>query len=274
MNDQSIWRKPFVLQALALAGIVVLVHSIYLVVIRPNAASLLAEQEALTALSDSPAPPPTSIYIVIKDYEQEACFIMLLWAMAIMGIKFNLLNKNMQLLKEDLLQIEEGLSILPTDARTFTRPLQALPDETRNLLLPHLLLSALERFSSSQSVSDTTETVNLICNQTDEQMDSELSMIRYIAWAIPSVGFIGTVRGIGAALAEAYKAVEGDITGVTSNLGVAFNSTLVALLLSILLMFLLHQLQFIQERLVLSARRTLDQQLIRHLKAPDDFRSH
>ena len=68
-------------------------------------------------------------------------------------------------------------------------------------------------------------------------------MIRYISWAIPSIGFIGTVRGIGEALAQADKAVQGDIAGVTQSLGVAFNSTFIALLISIFLMFLVHQLQ-------------------------------
>ena len=61
-------------------------------------------------------------------------------------------------------------------------------------------------------------------------------MVRYITWAIPSIGFIGTVRGIGDALGQAYKAVEGDISGVTVSLGVAFNSTFVALVLSIIMM--------------------------------------
>jgi biopolymer transport protein ExbB/TolQ len=100
-----------------------------------------------------------------------------------------------------------------------------------------------------------------------ERLDSELSMIRYIAWAIPAIGFIGTVRGIGDALAEAHKAVTGDISGVTEGLGVAFNSTLVALLLSLLLMFLLHHLQTDQERLVRDAESYLDERLIRSLEA-------
>ena len=93
-------------------------------------------------------------------------------------------------------------------------------------------------------------------------------MVRYISWAIPSIGFIGTVRGIGDALGQAYKAVEGDISGVTVSLGVAFNSTFVALVLSIVIMFALHQLQLSQERLVLSTQRYVDKSLIRHLAAP------
>ena len=90
-------------------------------------------------------------------------------------------------------------------------------------------------------------------------------MIRYISWAIPSVGFIGTVRGIGEALGQAHKAIEGDIMGVTRSLGVAFNSTLIALLISIVLMFLVHQLQQLQERYVLDAEAYCEAHLIRHL---------
>jgi biopolymer transport protein ExbB/TolQ len=94
-------------------------------------------------------------------------------------------------------------------------------------------------------------------------------MVRYIAWAIPSIGFLGTVRGIGDALGQAHKAVEGDIAGVTQSLGVAFNSTFVALLISILVMFLLHQLQLRQERLVLDTETYLDRHLIGHLQVAE-----
>ena len=90
-------------------------------------------------------------------------------------------------------------------------------------------------------------------------------MVRYIAWAIPSIGFIGTVRGIGQALGQAHKAVEGDIFGVTQSLGVAFNSTLIALLISIVLMFLLYQLQLLQERYVLDTEGYCEEKLTRQL---------
>ena len=46
----------------------------------------------------------------------------------------------------------------------------------------------------------------------------------------------------------------------------AFNSTLVALLISILLMFLVHQLQLLQERLSFETENYLDEHLIRHLQ--------
>jgi biopolymer transport protein ExbB/TolQ len=80
------------------------------------------------------------------------------------------------------------------------------------------------------------------------------------------VGFIGTVRGIGAALGQANKAVEGDITGVTQSLGEAFNSTFIALVISIVLMFFIHQLQLMQERLVLDCESYGDRNLVSRMR--------
>ena len=90
-------------------------------------------------------------------------------------------------------------------------------------------------------------------------------MIRYLIWAVPSIGFIGTVRGIGEALSRADEALAGNIYGMTSSLGVAFNSTLVALVISIVLMFLLHQLQRLQDSLIVSVNDYLQQKVLDRL---------
>jgi biopolymer transport protein ExbB/TolQ len=170
------------------------------------------------------------------------------------------------MLDAGLLRLAEGTRILPEDTREYARQLESLPAETRNLLVPRALLAALARFGATRNVQDAGAVAHGICQSEAERLDSELSMLRYIAWAIPAIGFIGTVRGIGDALSQAHKAVGGDISGVTEGLGVAFNSTLIALLLSILLMFLLQQLQQLQERLVLDAETYLDQRVIRNLQ--------
>jgi biopolymer transport protein ExbB/TolQ len=158
------------------------------------------------------------------------------------------------------------MRILPEDTRNYIRQLQALPAADQGLLLPRALLNALQRFGATHNVQDASSSAHTIVMSGGEQLEAELSMVRYILWAIPSIGFIGTVRGIGDALSVANKAVSGDISGVTESLGVAFNSTLVALLISILLMFLVHQLQLLQERLSFETENYLDEHLIRHLQ--------
>jgi biopolymer transport protein ExbB/TolQ len=162
--------------------------------------------------------------------------------------------------------VTEGMRILPEDTREYSRQLESLPAERQSMLTVRALKAALARFGATRNVQDVSEAARAVVQAEAERLDSELSMVRYIAWAIPAIGFIGTVRGIGDALAEAHKAVTGDIAGVTAGLGVAFNSTFFALMLSLLLMFLLHNLQRAQERLVLDSEVYLDQRLLRHLK--------
>ena len=256
----------FIFQIFALLIAVIVVHAVYVGVIRPSADAELLQQIELQA-SGEDFVPERSLSVVIRDFEQETCFILLFWALAIMAYKARQAMKEQSLLERRLLDIPEGTSVLPEDAREYSRSLEALPSGEQDFLLPRTLLSALQRFATTGSIQAVSDTIREQCEIESDRLDSELSMVRYIAWAIPSVGFIGTVRGIGDALGQAYKAVEGDISGVTVSLGVAFNSTFVALILSIIIMFCLHQLQLSQERLVLDCQRQSDKRLLRFLVA-------
>ena len=255
----------FIYQAIALVVAVIVVHLVYVTVVRPNADATLAAQAA-QAQVEKDFVPERSLYVVLRDYEQESCFILALWALSIMGLKTRNSLRERRMLQQRYIEVTEGMSILPQDTREYSRPLQALPEETRRNLLPRALLAALQRFASTSNVQDVSTAVRAVCETESDRLDSELAMVRYIAWAIPSIGFIGTVRGIGDALGQAYQAVEGNIAGVTESLGVAFNSTFVALVISIVVMFLMHQLQLVQERLVLDTQHYCDDFLIRHMQ--------
>ncbi len=265
MNRKNI-PVEFVFQLFALIIAIIVVHAFYVAVVRPNAVEVIEEQNMLAA-ADPDYIRERSVWVLIKDFEQEACFILMFWALAIMGYKSVKIVNERRLLDIDLVPVADGMRILPEDTREFARQVQALPEDRQQLLLPRALLNALRRFSSTRNIQDVSSSTHTICESEAERLESELSMIRYISWAIPSIGFIGTVRGIGEALAQADKAVQGDIAGVTQSLGVAFNSTFIALLISIFLMFLVYQLQLLQERLVFDSEAYCDEKLIRHMKA-------
>lgn len=82
-----------------------------------------------------------------------------------------------------------------------------------------------------------------------KHVESSYSMLRYIAWAIPSVGFVGTVWGIGIAIGNAGMAFE-NLALVTQPLGVAFDTTLIALMESLVLMFFIYTMQHKEETLL------------------------
>ena len=259
------YPTEFVFQTVSLIVAVILVQTLYALFIRPQANLILAEQAA-HMMADANYVQERSLLVIIRDYEQESCFVLMLWAMAIMAYKGVQAARERRLLQMDLIPVSEGTKILPEDAREYSRQIESLPDREQHLLLPRALLSALARFRATRNIQDASDTAHGVAQAESERLDSELSMLRYIAWAIPAIGFIGTVRGIGDALAQAHRAVVGDISGVTENLGVAFNSTLIALLLSMVLMFLLHHLQLQQERLALDTETYLDRHLIQHLQ--------
>jgi len=267
MKQQGI-ISDFIYQVFALIIAVIVVHAVYVAVIRPNA-DVIMEQQAALQEADPEYVGERSLYVVMRDFEQETCIILMFWAMSIIGLKVVRNRRENQLLERQLLNLSEGMSILPEDARDYARPVQALPAAEREYLLPRALIAALRRFGSTRSIPDVAAVIKDICNTEAERLESELTIVRYIAWAIPSIGFLGTVRGIGEALGQAHRAVSGDIVGVTVSLGVAFNSTFIALVVSILIMFLLYQLQLLQDRLVLDTQNYCDNNLIRHLQVPD-----
>lgn len=257
--------NEFIYQLFALLISIIVVHAVYVTVIRPAAAADEAERiEQFKANPD--ATPERSVMIIMKDLEQESCFILMLWAMALLAMKAQAANRQTGQLNADLIPVAPGESILPEDTREYARAVEALPEPERHYLYPRALLTGLHRFRSTRNIQYVADAISDVCDSEIDRLESELSMIRYIAWAIPSIGFVGTVRGIGDALGLAHKAVEGDISGVTAALGVAFNSTFIALILSIVLMFCLYQLQLVQERLVTNTKTACDRGLIQNLQ--------
>ena len=174
------------------------VHTIYVGLVRPNAEAVLAAERQAIAEQEASGEIVSierSAWVVLKDYEQESCFILMLWVMAIMGLKAQGVSAQRRMLKQSLVSIEEGRRVLPEDARKLARPLEALPEPDRGFLLPRALRGALNRYGSTGSVADVSNVVRDLCDtRTTDRLDSELSMVRYITWAIPSIGFIGTVR--------------------------------------------------------------------------------
>lgn len=258
--------NEFVFQVFALVIAVILVHSIYVLVVLPHAEAFLA-QERLRLGADPNYVSSRSLYVLVRDFEQETCFVLMLWAFSILGYKGIAAQRQQRLLQTNLISVPEDTRVLPDDVKALSRPIQLLSSKDQSSLLPRALLTALGRFEATRDVQAVSTATREVCESEAERLESELSTIRYIAWAIPSIGFIGTVRGIGAALGQAHRAVEGDISGVTESLGVAFNSTLIALVISLVLMFFVHQLQLTQERLVLDTERYCDLNLIRHLQS-------
>ncbi|MCP4343823.1 MAG: MotA/TolQ/ExbB proton channel family protein [Desulfobulbaceae bacterium] len=237
---------------------IIVVHLIYIGYVRPEADLLL--ETAKQAGQSS----PRELVIVLKDYEQEICFILMIWGSFLILSKCRTILRNNYLFTVDLIEDAPEDGIVPE--MVIEKLDSELSADRISAPLIQTLRTALWRYAGTRNVQNLSDAIESSVEALAVRQDAENSMIRYLIWAIPSIGFIGTVRGIGEALSLADKALAGDIAGMTNSLGVAFNSTLVALLISIFLMFFFHQLQRLQDGQIVDIQAYCDQYLLARIK--------
>ena len=237
---------------------VILVHLAYIGYVRPEAELIL---EAARQAGQS---APRDFIIVIKDYEQEICIILMLWGSFLIMSKCRKILRSKYLYTVDIVEEIKGGNF---DAEQVIKRLDTeLSADHSSEPLIQTLRTTLWRYAGTKNVQNLSDAIESCVEALSIRQDAENSMIRYLIWAVPSIGFIGTVRGIGEALSLADKALAGDIAGMTNSLGVAFNSTLVALLISIFLMFIFHQLQRLQDGQIVDIQSYCDQYLLARIK--------
>ena len=116
--------------------------------------------------------------------------------------------------------------------------------------LPYLIDLGILQFQSGRSVDQTVAVMTSSLELIEHRVDLRYGLVRFIAWLIPTLGFIGTVIGLGASLAAVPK--EGNISmyEIAHTLAVGLDCTLVALAESAILVFILHLAQEQEETAV------------------------
>ena len=116
------------------------------------------------------------------------------------------------------------------------------PAQIRQSALADRILRGIQYVSRRKTCEGLESHLRLLAEQAEERSSSTYSTVRIIISTIPILGFLGTVIGITRAVAELASLVgdisfETAINSVVSGLSVAFDTTALALALSILLMF-------------------------------------
>lgn len=170
---------------------------------------------------------------------------------------------NHQLLPEDSETVLEASDLGP-----IRRRVAQLFDKQHGIL-PSLIDLSILQFQSGRSIDQTVAVTNSNLELIQHRVDLSYSLIRYIAWVIPTLGFIGTVIGIGAALASVPAGGEVSMDVLAHKLAVGFDCTMVALVESAILVFVLHIVQEKEELSVNLAGTYTLRNLINRLYARD-----
>jgi biopolymer transport protein ExbB/TolQ len=153
------------------------------------------------------------------------------------------INQQSFSLKLNLLPEKEQYVLSPDDVNEIKLKMVELEKSNPTLLID-LIKKACTKFRANKSVSEALHVVNTQTEINSKRFDSELNLIKYMGWAVQTLGLVGTVMGLTFALSYAGEIVtQAGISKVTSYLGSAFSTTLVSVALSIILMYFFTILQ-------------------------------
>lgn len=119
--------------------------------------------------------------------------------------------------------------------------------QIENSLIVGRIKQGMHRLFKTQDTNALMEYFKLRSEIEYEEMETSFTSIKYINWLIPTLGFIGTVLGIGSGItgftniienADKFGKVKEALPLVTHDLGVAFDTTFLALVVSVIGMFL------------------------------------
>lgn len=202
--------------------------------------------------------------------EQVLCYLCFVWAALILQSRYREVWRQRQAFGMGLLPTEEGARILPEDARPLARKVEHVTGR-RPFILANMIRLGLGKYAISKSAPDVAEVVRNQADVESSRLVSTMGTVHYLAWAIPAIGFVGTVRGLAGAFGMA-GITDLEMTTftrqATDQLKIAFDCTLVALLLSLVLMYLVHTVQRAEEMLVVEAQEYCQEHLLLRLYDP------
>jgi biopolymer transport protein ExbB/TolQ len=204
--------------------------------------------------------------------EQIACYVCFAWAGFILLGRWWEVRRQRRAFDLNLLPTDEGTRILPEDARPLQRKVDQLASRGGPYIVANMIRLALGKYALSRSSPDVTEVVRSHAEVEQGRLVSSMATVHYLAWAIPALGFLGTVRGLAAGLTMSQQVGEDlqpYIENVTRNLNVAFDTTFIALLLSLVLMFFLHSVHREEEQVVIDSQQYCLEHLANRLYDPE-----
>ncbi len=162
----------------------------------------------------------------------------------------------------------------PADCPALLAALDALPARRQHAYLPARLRAALTYVHQRASADALDDELKYLSDSDHTRAHNSHALVRVIVGAIPILGFLGTVVGITLAIASLDpQQLESSMKNVVAGLGVAFDSTALALALSIVLLFSNHTAEQAEGRLLARVERATARELsgrFREAAAPRD----
>lgn len=175
------------------------------------------------------------------NYAETFLFI---WGMIILYMKWKQNQRQSRAAMLELFPPRLGHEIHSENVGGFIDNIYKIPLTMRDSIIVNRIRKALELFETRANNAEVAAFLSTQSDMTANRSSGSYSLLKVFLWAIPILGFIGTVLGLSVAVASLStgdtsnpEALKESINSLTGGLGVAFDTTLLGLILSMFMSF-------------------------------------
>ena len=171
------------------------------------------------------------------------------WALAILLIKLQKLHVQRKALTLKILPDDANFVLTCATAREILENISLQAAVPRDFVLLDRIQRALMNLKNLGNVSAVAECLNTQARNDEEYLSSTYTVLKGFIWAIPVLGFVGTVLGLAAAIGSFGAVVKRGVSdpqeliaalgNVTGGLSIAFETTLIALVIALIIQLLM-----------------------------------
>ena len=200
------------------------------------------------------------------------------WCLAFLLIKWRKLKVQRKALDIKLGSDEAGFVISPMNAQEIIKEINKSAFSGADFMVLWRIERALSNLRNIGRVSDVSSFLSDMAENDSNYVENSYTLPKGLIWAIPVLGFIGTVLGLsqavggfGAVVAGGadLEALKGALGGVTGGLATAFETTLIALVAALIIQLLMTLLQHKEEEFLDDAANYCHRNLTSRLKMLD-----
>ena len=179
---------------------------------------------------------------------QHATAFLFFWCVVILVIKWSKLGFQRKALSVRVIPEEVGFVLSTATVDRVLDRIHESIDDPRNFILFNRLVVALANLRNLGHVGDVDDIIRSQASQDEAAIDTSYSLLQGFVWAIPVLGFIGTVLGLSEAIgqfsnvlgaSQEVSQISSALKGVTAGLATAFDTTLVALVAALVIQLLM-----------------------------------
>ena len=165
-----------------------------------------------------------------------------------------------RVLHYELLPPWEGQPVPVTEAGSLLDGLRDLGRGLQNTYLVQRVAALLDFVRSRGSANELDDQMRTLADTDAIALEGSYSFLKLVIWAIPILGFLGTVLGI----TQSISGIDPEninMSNVTGGLSQAFDATALALGLTMMLMFVNFLVDRVEQKTLIAVDRYVDQQI-------------